>query len=154
MIDLIQLESPPVLEIFDLWRECGRFPEGMALSEFEQTIINGISFSLCKEKEVIGYFMLTNYVPLRQIQEDLVVDPKFHGKWLNNGIMEKIVKTARYWAFEQLNVQRIVGFVEEDNTKSIKLTEKLGMNREGTLMKYWFRDGEWRNVHAYAMVRA
>jgi len=153
MIDLIQLESPPVLEIFDLWRKCGRFPEIMTLSEFEGTIINGINFSLCNDKEIIGYFMLTNYVPLRQIQEDLVVDPSYHGKWLNKDIMDKIVRAAKYWAFERLNVQRIVGFVEEDNIPSIKLTEKLGMKREGTHRKYWFRNGEWRNVHAYAMVR-
>ncbi len=49
--------------------------------------------------------------------------------------------------------ERIAALTDLENTPSRKLLEGLGFQREGVLRRAMFRDGRWRDVAVYAILR-
>ena len=54
--------------------------------------------------------------------------------------------------FNQLNLNRVEGLIEENNVNCIKLFEKFDFVKEGLLRSYYFKDSEYKNVYVYAKV--
>lgn len=56
------------------------------------------------------------------------------------------------FAFKELKLHRIYGYADPRNAPSWKLLEKLGMRREGHLVKNVFLKGEWCDSLVYAVL--
>jgi RimJ/RimL family protein N-acetyltransferase len=50
--------------------------------------------------------------------------------------------------------ERVGATCDVDNTPSIRLLERLGFRREGTLRSTLFHHGRWHDVHVYGITRA
>jgi RimJ/RimL family protein N-acetyltransferase len=66
---------------------------------------------------------------------------------------EAILELFNY-GFKELELHRITGLVDIDNSSSIKLQEKLGMRKEAHYEKSYYdkRMKEWRNEYRYAIL--
>jgi putative acetyltransferase len=75
------------------------------------------------------------------------VHDDWHGKGIGTALMSACVEMADKW----LNLTRLELEVYTDNEHAIRLYERFGFEREGTLRQYAFRDG--RYVDSYLMAR-
>ena len=74
-----------------------------------------------------------------------------HDDWQGRGIGTALLRAALELADNWLNLSRLELEVYTDNEPAIRLYERCGFEREGTLRQHAFRDG--RYVDSYAMAR-
>ncbi len=81
---------------------------------------------------------------------ELVYDlsPSFWGR----GLMRAAVQQVLSWAFHTAGFNRVHAFVMTSNAPSIRLLEKLGFSREGTLVQFRIARGIARDFHVYALL--
>lgn len=76
-----------------------------------------------------------------------------HEDWQSRGVgtamMAAIIDMADSW----LNLTRLELEVFTDNERAIRLYERFGFEREGTLRQYAWRDGAYADVHYMARLR-
>jgi len=70
-----------------------------------------------------------------------------------HGFASEAVAAVLGYAFTTLGLHRVTAWTATRNDRSIALLERLGMRREGTTLRSFFRDGEWLDEHLYAMLR-
>lgn len=74
-----------------------------------------------------------------------------HDEWQGKGIGTALMRAGLELADKWLNLTRLELEVYTDNEPAIRLYERFGFEREGTLRQYAFRDG--RYVDSYMMAR-
>ncbi|MGA9997380.1 MAG: GNAT family N-acetyltransferase [Pyrinomonadaceae bacterium] len=74
-----------------------------------------------------------------------------HDEWQGKGIGTALMRAGVDLADNWLNLTRLELEVYTDNEPAIRLYERFGFEREGTLRQYAFRDG--RYVDSYMMAR-
>ncbi len=102
------------------------------------------------EGEVVGVIGLhTSSRPRvnHKAEVGMMVRDDWKGKGVGAALMQAVIELADKW----LNLTRIELTVFTDNESAIALYRKFGIEIEGTLRKYAFRDGEF--VDAFAMGR-
>lgn len=57
------------------------------------------------------------------------------------------------YLFSGYPTERIVAFTDIENLPAQRVMEGLGFQREGVLRRAMFRDGQWREVAAYSILR-
>lgn len=67
------------------------------------------------------------------------------------GYVPEAVRALFDFAFRELGVQRIWADCDPRNTGSWRVMEKVGMRREGHLVKNWWLKGEWCDSWVYAV---
>ncbi|WP_428674636.1 GNAT family N-acetyltransferase, partial [Roseibium sp.] len=77
------------------------------------------------------------------------------GYWMGepfagNGYMTEAVAVAVRYAFDELRLHRVEAACIPDNTRSIRLLEKAGFEREGLMRSYLKIDGRWCDHFLYA----
>lgn len=75
--------------------------------------------------------------------------PEFWGM----GVLREVMPLLFQIGFEDLNLNRIEGFVENTNTKCKKALEKVNFSYEGTLQECEFKDGKFLDVDIYAILK-
>lgn len=75
-----------------------------------------------------------------------------HPDFWGNGYATEAVETILNYAFIDLNLHRITAGVATENSKSIQLLERVGMQREGKLRKILPIRGEWWDNYHYAIL--
>jgi L-phenylalanine/L-methionine N-acetyltransferase len=78
---------------------------------------------------------------------DIVVHAGWHGKGVGKALMSAGLDLADNW----LNLTRLELEVYTDNEAGVRLYERLGFEREGTLRQHAFRGGQY--VDSYMMAR-
>ena len=74
--------------------------------------------------------------------------PQYWGR----GLMRRAVIAILTWGFSELGLNRIHAFVMTSNDRSIRLLERCGFSREGTLRQYRIARGEPKDFHLYAQL--
>lgn len=69
------------------------------------------------------------------------------------GLMLRSAPAVIDWAFSDAGFNRVQAFVMTSNEPSIKLLERCGFSREGTLRQYRIARGAARDFHLYARLR-
>ncbi len=69
------------------------------------------------------------------------------------GYAKEAVRLLVDYLFAGYPVERIMGFTEEENIPAQRVMESIGFQQEGTLRRSIFRDGAWRNIHIYGLLR-
>jgi RimJ/RimL family protein N-acetyltransferase len=67
------------------------------------------------------------------------------------GYVTEAVRALIDFAFTKVGVQRIWADCDPRNTGSWRVMEKVGMRREGHLVKNWWLKGEWCDSYIYAV---
>ena len=82
-----------------------------------------------------------------EISYDL--SPDYWGK----GVMLKTIKAILQYSDYSLGLVRVQATVITDNDRSIKVLERTGFSREGSLKKYEVVEGEHKDYYMYARVQ-
>jgi ribosomal-protein-alanine N-acetyltransferase len=108
-----------------------------AIRSRDKKLLGGISYhakyGLNSHKDELGYWLARKY-------------------W-NKGIMSKVVKSFCQYGFDSLHLVRIEATVFEHNPASGRVLEKCGFEFEGTLRKYYLKDGNLIDVRLYAITK-
>lgn len=99
----------------------------------------------------IGNISLQSISPLDQSAEFAIVigDRSYWGK----GIGEEAMRLIVAHGFDQLNLHRIYCGTAEDNTGMQKLAHKLGFKEEGRSRDALYKDGKWKDLLRYGLLR-
>lgn len=76
-----------------------------------------------------------------------------HDDWQGKGVGTALLRAAVEMADRWLNLRRLELKVYTDNEAAIRLYERFGFEREGTLRQYAFRDGVYIDAHMMARLR-
>lgn len=69
------------------------------------------------------------------------------------GLMSEAVKAILDYGFFQLKLHRIEALVGTNNTASLKIMEKYGFVKEGTLRQHYLVDGIYEDSAAFSILR-
>jgi len=99
---------------------------------------------------LIGHVALSVREPEPQQAEiGFTLARRYHGKGLGYEAARRVLD----YAFDELNLHRVVAITDCENTSSVALLERLGMRREGHFIQnIWFK-GKWGDEYQYAILR-
>ncbi len=94
-------------------------------------------------REIIATCALTNIVmgPFRACNIGYAIDAGHEGR----GLMRQLCEHVIAYAFDELELNRIMANYMPRNRRSAALLEKLGFRQEGRAEKYLFINGEWED---------
>ena len=75
--------------------------------------------------------------------------PEYWGK----GIMQEVMPCIFQAGFQELDLNRIEGFVLSDNIKCKKALEKIHFKYEGTMQECEMKNGKWIDIDIYAILK-
>jgi ribosomal-protein-alanine N-acetyltransferase len=75
--------------------------------------------------------------------------PEFWG----NGFMQEAFPLICYYGFHHLKLNRIEGFVDDQNQNCKKAIEKMNFKLEGTMRACEFKNGKFLNLDIYAKLK-
>ena len=78
-----------------------------------------------------------------------IPDSSAHGK----GYAKEAVRLLVNYLFSGYAVERISAFTDMENIPAQRVMESIGFEREGVLRRTLFRDGAWRDVAVYGILR-
>lgn len=110
----------------------------------------GIWFAIClaENGQFIGAGGFNNLSKQhRKAEVGLWLLPDYWGK----GYMQEAMPAICDYGFSQLNLHRIEGFVETENTASKRALDKLGFTHEGTMKDCEMKDGKFISLDVYAI---
>jgi len=73
-------------------------------------------------------------------------------RYAGKGLMHEALRLIIPFAFEQLRLHRLEAACIPSNTRSMRLLEKAGFQREGLLRSYLRINGVWQDHHLYALI--
>jgi len=129
----------------------GTFPSTLsALQNYVEqktTDKNTVMLAICDQEsnKHIGNIKLDNFDWVSRTCElgVLIGEKDFWGK----GIGSELCKLTIQYAFQQLNLRKILLAVHAHNTAAIKVYEKLGFVNEGTLRQHIWSNGAYIDKH-------
>jgi len=68
------------------------------------------------------------------------------------GVATAAARAALEWSFETLRLHRVEAIVHPDNVGSVRMVEKLGFGREGTLREFTRIRGVQRDMTLYSLL--
>ena len=153
--DLFEIYSHPDVvryQLFDAWTR--EQTESLVCSQYEVNAgDSGVPFILVAEyvpdDKVIGDCQLTiSSAPDRQGEIGFALNPNYVGR----GLATKMVGSALGFAFNQLDVHRMVASADVRNERSWRLMERVGMRREAHFIHCKCINGEWIDDYVYAIL--
>ena len=85
----------------------------------------------------------------KQAEIGCTLDKNYHGK----GYAAEVLKATINYLFEKLNKHRIIGSIDPQNLKSIRLVERLGFRKEAHFKESILINGEWVDDLVYAILK-
>ncbi len=112
---------------------------------------NDFCFAVVYNGEVVGSIgtFRQNNIHLRTAELGYYIGEKFWGK----GIMTEAVRLACKYVFDNTDIVRIYAEPFAENIASCRVLEKNGFVLEGVLHKNAYKNGAYRDMKMYALVR-
>ena len=72
------------------------------------------------------------------------------------GVASECIKAIENFAFEILDMNRIIAMIDCNNISSIKLSEKLGFHKDGILREHYYNKSkdEYINICVYSLIKS
>lgn len=115
------------------------------------TVEGGYNLVAVVDERVVGQMGLQTFPNRPRRRHTGNIGMAVHDDWQGKGVGTALMRAGIELADKWLNVTRLELEVYTDNEPAIRLYERFGFEREGTLRQYAFRDG--RYVDAYVMAR-
>jgi len=155
--DLVDFHSDPDVVRYVPWPVRDRDQTRVALeSKLEQDRLTTegqwlvLAIELRETKTVIGVVLL-KWVSEAGRQGE--IGYALHAGYQGKGLASEAAREMLRLGFEELGLHRIVAVLDDRNTASAQLLERLGMRREAHhLQAAWFKD-EWCNEFVYALLK-
>ncbi|MEI3613338.1 GNAT family N-acetyltransferase [Pseudogracilibacillus sp. SO30301A] len=107
------------------------------------------SVVLLETNEVIGHMIFEKYFGEHTYEIGWVFNNMFHG----NGYATEAARAIIAYAFETLNLHRVVATCQPENTASYCVMEKIGMRREGFFKQCIPYKDTWWDEYSYAILQ-
>jgi aminoglycoside 6'-N-acetyltransferase len=108
-----------------------------------------LGWRLSSKGKVIGQSNLTIVSEVNSFAEiGWVVSPHFRGQ----GFAAEATLALIDFAFDELKLHRLIAYMDQRNSESARLAERLGMRREAAFVKDEFFKGEWTSAYLYALL--
>ena len=105
-----------------------------------------------KTDNLVGFYAIT--IDLRQMVSKANVCIGVKSLW-SKGVATELGLAAIQYRFENMGVEKIEGEVRDENQASMRLYEKMGFKKEGTLRKHGVGPGGKRiNIHVYGLLKS
>jgi aminoglycoside 6'-N-acetyltransferase len=107
-----------------------------------------------KDQRLVGY---VRYTMLNLPDADLPYPevgfgiPEVNAR--GEGYAQEAVRLLVEYLFASYPVERVAAFTDDENKPAQRVLERVGFQREGALRRAMFRDGQWRDVAVYGMLR-
>lgn len=100
---------------------------------------------------LIGITILKNIDLVNRSAEfaQYIGDPEYRGMGLGK---EMKLLTLKF-AFDNLGLERVYGYIQENNKSSLILNQKLGFKKEGRLRKATFKEGRFIDVFVISILK-
>lgn len=98
--------------------------------------------------EVVGETLLKWAAGPRQVEVGYALHPDVSGR----GLATEAVDATLRLAFDAYGFHRVFARIDEENTGSVRVAERLGMRREARLVESDLRDGVWSTEVVYAIL--
>ena len=154
--DLLEYQSDPETVRFIPWPARTREQVAESISKVanyttpkvdNDSIVLG--WRLGSNGKVIGQSNLTIISEANSYAEiGWVVSPHFRGQ----GFAAEATLALIDFAFDELKLHRVVAYMDQRISDSVRLAERLGMRREATYVKDEFFKGEWTSAYLYALL--
>lgn len=76
----------------------------------------------------------------------------FNPDWAGMGYATEACRRVLRWAFEDLDVHRVIARIDARNTASVAVARRLGMRLEGHFVRNEFFKGEWTDELLFAIL--
>ena len=113
-----------------------------------------VYFAICEKQsnKLIGYSSINN-IDSRNLKAEwggtLIGDKEFLGK----GIGKEASAMMLRFLFDQYPINKCYAYCLEEHPATPKLFSSLGFQKDGLLRKDVFKDGEYKNVSVYSILR-
>jgi len=84
----------------------------------------------------------------QQVEIGYTLSPEYQGR----GYAAEAVRAVIAYLFSELGKHRVSASVDPENTKSVKLLEKLGFRKEAHFVRSFFMEGRWYDDCVYAIL--
>lgn len=74
-------------------------------------------------------------------------------RWWGRGLATEAARAVVDWGFQRFDLYKVYARAHVDNSRSWRVMEKLGMNREGVLRGHWKMRDEYVDLVYYAVFR-
>ncbi len=121
-----------------------------AIEQHEQGKVLRLAICLKENDSLIGLisFRDIDYIN-KNCYESRILDNEYRGQGL---IGEAMILSYRY-AFFELGMEVIYARILEDNLASRKASEKFGQKQDGALRKAVYKNGKFKNLVLYSMLK-
>jgi RimJ/RimL family protein N-acetyltransferase len=153
--DMLAYYSDPAVARYCEWEAMSE-AQVATLLEGQGSVLPGdpgvpllLGVQLNAESRLIGDCSLTIARPHdRQAEIGYCFLPEMHGR----GYATRAVRAVLEYAFEHLDMHRVIAQVDTRNERSWRLLERIGLRREGHFRECAFLKGEWIDDYVYAML--
>jgi len=94
-----------------------------------------------------GYYDWVKTTRRAEIGYDL--DPAYWGQ----GIMTETLRAVLKYGFERMDLNRIQATIDSENTRSMKLAQRLGFKKEGVLRQRSYFNGQFRDDVCFSLLK-
>ena len=116
-------------------------------AEFYEVFSQFAGWAILHDGLVIGYLVLSDYKPYRDVAVHVSVLPQYHKRWLTKGIYKEVFG----FIFEFLNVPRCTSWTF-GTMGAPDFLKKLGFKHEGTIRSSYVHKGVWIDTHLFGML--
>ena len=117
-----------------------------------------LAVTLREEGRVIGDARIrildSNLHPAYRLLGQAYIGFYLNRHYWRKGYASEVAQVLLAFGFDQLRLHRIFAWCDAENLASARVLEKVGMRREGLLLKNWTIRGEWRDALLYAMIES
>ena len=104
-----------------------------------------------KKSEPIGLVMLFNISwKNKNLNMEVIIGEE---KYRNKVYGADAYLTAVKFIFNEINMHKVVGYINEYNRRSIRIAERSGAKREGVLRRHIFVKGKYYDLYIYGFLR-
>lgn len=111
-------------------------------TQFEEQLQIRWGIELKEQKRLVGTCGLCNFK--NRSNKCTIGYDLLYAEW-NKGIMTETIRMITAYAFSQMEIHRIEGYVSPENHASIKVLEKCGFQKEGLLRDVDFFKGTYQD---------
>ena len=121
-----------------------------AIEKHEQGKVIRLGICTKEDHQLIGQIVFSNidYIN-RNCTEGRILGVEFRGK----GYMKEAMILGYRYVFNELGMERVYSRVLENNVASQKISDKFGLKQEGVLRKAVYKNGYFKDLIVYSMLR-
>ncbi|MBT9174947.1 MAG: Spermidine N(1)-acetyltransferase [candidate division WS2 bacterium] len=151
--------KPVESEDYPLFYYCWNNPEireNLALrfpvdeNEISERIKKGVYFTILYDSEKVGYIALKD---LNQLNQRAYLEVVITEGCRNQGLGTDAIKTVLKYAFQELNLHKVLLEVYDFNEPALEVYKKIGFVLEGRLRKNSFKRGQFHDLLIMGILR-